>query len=329
MKSSHYRDGAFQNRIDTPMYPEGSSTLSVMYHFTFDKTEHTKPDEPLPSIQRDLHTKPFNGSPVVTWFGHSTTLVQMDGKNILTDPIFSKRASPVSWAGPKAFEGTTGYSVDDLPAIDVVLISHDHYDHLDYNTIVALENKASIFIVPLGVGSHLEHWGIPLDKIVEVDWWTEIPLTDGLTIVSTPSRHFSGRGLAFGKTSWGSYIIQSGHHKVFFSGDSGYDIHFQQIGEKYGPFDLAMIETGQYNQLWPNIHMMPEQSVQAASDLHAKLLLPVHWSKFELALHPWNEPPSRALQKAEELHIQMITPLIGEAARTDSLFSVKRWWTNR
>jgi L-ascorbate metabolism protein UlaG (beta-lactamase superfamily) len=330
-KCNRYSDGIFHNRIETPMYPPNTSVWESGYRFFAERAADNEPAEDIPMIKRDLKKTLWvkgdsTSSTSMTWFGHSTVLIQIGSKNILTDPQFSERASPVGFAGPKAFPWTLQYHVEDLPDIDAVLISHDHYDHLDYETIIALNKKTKDFFVPLGVASHLEHWNIPLEKIHEVDWWETSELPGGLKIVATPSRHFSGRGLSFNKTSWGSYVISMNGHNIFFSGDSGFDIHYKQIGEAYGPFDIAIIETGQYDKLWPFIHMMPEQSVQAAADLKAKKYLPIHWSKFALALHGWRDPIQRAVRKAENLNVQIVTPLPGELFKTDSSYTGKNWW---
>jgi L-ascorbate metabolism protein UlaG (beta-lactamase superfamily) len=324
-KSAHYQDGIFKNLVETPMYPKGVSFWKMTTVWLWGKDKNNEPSSTLPAVKERLRNPPTTTKPTVTWFGHSTVLLQMAGKNILTDPNFSERASPVSYAGPKAFKTLSSYSVSDLPDLDVVLISHDHYDHLDYNSILQLKSKTKFFIVPLGVASHLAHWGIPLEQIKEKDWWEESVIDPELKIILTPSRHFSGRGLSFNKTFWGSYVIEVPGHRVFFSGDSGYSDHFKMIGEKYGPFDLAMIETGQYHDYWPNIHMKPENSVQAAVDLKAKVLLPVHWAKFALALHAWDEPIKRDVKKAHELKMPLLTPTLGQRTEVDSL-KLNYWW---
>jgi L-ascorbate metabolism protein UlaG (beta-lactamase superfamily) len=322
--SSHYKDGIFVNLTETPMQPEGINYWDMTKAALFDRDEHNAPDSALPVMKPDFSVQ--GTKPQVTWFGHSSVLIQAAGKNILTDPNFSRHASPVQFAGPAAFGGPDEFHINDLPPVDIVLISHDHYDHLDHETILQLKDRVSAFYVPLGVGAHLEHWGVDPAKIKEGDWWEENDFGAGIKIVFTPSRHFSGRGFSFNKTSWTSYVIMAGDHRFFFSGDSGYEEHFKQIGEKFGPFDLVMIETGQYNDYWPYIHMMPEQSVQAAADLKAKVLLPVHWAKFALAMHSWTEPVERTLEKAATLNMKVTTPMMGERIIIDSIYPVKQWW---
>ncbi len=297
-KSPNYRDGKFQNLSETPMRPPGVSIWKISTCMITERDEYCTPKYAIPTLTTNLKS-PAGPKPVATWFGHSTVLLQVNGINILTDPMFSQRASPVQFAGPKAFEGTKVCIVGDLPPIDIVLISHNHYDHLDYHTILLLKDQVKAFYVPLGVGAHLESWGVDKRKIHEHDWWEESEFDSTLKIVLTPSRHFSGRGPNFNTTLWGSYVIMSGGYRFFYSGDTGYDTHFKKIGSKYGPFDLVFIETGQYSQYWPNIHMQPEQGVQAAADLGAKVLMPVHWSKFALSLHAWDEPVKRSFKKAD------------------------------
>lgn len=324
-KSPNFHDGIFKNLVETPMKPEGVSYWKMGTTLIFDKDENNTPPMVLPCVKNNLQASITN-KPVITWFGHSTVLIQVNGKNILTDPMFSQRPSPVQFTGPSAFKGTQICSVKELPLIDVVLISHNHYDHLDYHTIMQLKDKTKLFYVALGVGAYLEQWGIPLSKIREMDWWEESVIDSSLKIVFTPSRHFSGRGPAFNKTQWCSYVMITPQYRFYFSGDSGYEKHFKMIGEKYGPFDMAFIETGQYNNLWPNIHMMPENSVQAAADLGAKVMMPIHWSKFALSTHAWDEPIKRSQKKAIELHVKMTTPMLGEYVIIDSIYPVLKWW---
>ena len=218
------------------------------------------------------------------------------------------------------------YNTSDFPELDVVIISHDHYDHLDYNTITQLKEKTKLFCVPLGVGEHLRHWGVEPDRIKEFDWWEGEMVLPGIDLTCTPARHFSGRGLRSNKTLWASFVLKTGGYTIFIGGDSGYDDAFKAIGEQFGPFDIAMLECGQYDTQWPNIHMMPEQAVQASIDLKAKVFLPVHWAKFTLALHPWKDPIQRVLKHAETLNAKVTTPQIGEPIYLGETFPVSRWW---
>lgn len=326
-KSPNYKNGTFTNQTETPMMAEEASYFHLFKLYLFQENK-TEPDTTLPSVKTDLKSF-ITDKPVLTWFGHSTLLIQIKGKNILVDPVLSKRASPVSYAGSKNYQGTDIYSVDDLPAIDFILITHDHYDHLDFETIDQLKSKTGKFYVPLGVGSHLEYWGVASDKIHEFDWWESETISSEIQLIATPARHFSGRSITDrNKTLWTSYVIKTDEHSLYLGGDSGYDKHYKEIGEKYGPFDLVLLEAGQYHQYWPLIHMMPEETVQACVDLKGKVLLPIHWGKFTLALHTWDDPITRVVRKAKESEVKLSTPMIGEKIILDSVYPDKSWWIN-
>ena len=259
--------------------------------------------------------------------GHSTTLLKLEERYILIDPVFSERASPVQWMGPKRFHQAP-ISLEDLPNLDVVIISHDHYDHLDKGSIEILKNKVGMFVTPLKVGSHLRDWGVDADKIVELNWWQSTKVSD-IEIVATPSQHFSGRGLFDrDETLWASFVIKSSNTNIFYSGDSGYFDGFKTIGEKYGPFDLSMIETGAYNKLWSDIHMLPEESLQAHIDVQASVMLPVHNSTFDLALHNWNEPLIKITHLASVKGVPVSIPIFGEIVPVKSACEApnKTWW---
>lgn len=252
--------------------------------------------------------------------------MQIEGKRFLVDPVFSGSASPVPGT-VKAFKGTDRYTVDDLPPVDYLVISHDHYDHLDYETIVKLKDKVKMVICGLGVGAHFEHWGYPAGKIIESDWNNTIPLDGGFRIHTTPARHFSGRGFTRNNTLWMSYVLQTPKKKIYIGGDSGYDTHFAEIGNQYGPIDLAILENGQYNLAWEAIHMLPEQVFQAAKDLKAKRLFPVHSSKFTLAMHAWDEPLTKVTAFAKAEAFPLVTPVIGEMVDlNDTAHVFPEWW---
>jgi L-ascorbate metabolism protein UlaG (beta-lactamase superfamily) len=325
-KSPQYRDGSFQNQSPTPSLTGGVSMWTVIRDFFFGKHEHKRPVVAIPVVKRKLNDR-VSGSPELTWFGHSSYLLQVNMLNVLVDPVFSDRTSPVQYAGTKAFQGTNSYTADDMPPIDVLLITHDHYDHLDYDSILKLKDKAGLIVTSLGVGAHLERWGVQADKIRELDWGESVSIGEELRFTAAPARHFSGRGFKRNQTLWSSFILQAGDYRIYLGGDSGYDLHFAAIGEQYGPFDLAILEDGQYNIYWANIHMMPEETAQAAVDLKAKVLLPVHWGKFALATHPWNESIQRLLMKAAELKLKVITPRIGERIVLDDSESYTSWWS--
>ena len=289
--------------------------------------DNAKPQSPVTAKPLDTVFDGNSKQLSMTWLGHSTLLIQMDGVKMITDPVFSKRTSPVSFAGTKAFDYMPNYQLEDLPELDYVLISHDHYDHLDYKTIDYLKNKVKAFVVPLGVAAHLVRWGVIEEKIIELDWYDEAKL-EGIKLTSTPARHFSGRGLTNrNSTLWCSYVIQGSSQSVFFSGDSGYGPHFKEIGEKYGPFDYCFMECGQYNPSWADIHMSPEESAQAFVDLKGKNLIPIHWAKFALALHAWTEPAERITKKADELNIKVSLPPVGALVNDETIDSYsERWW---
>ncbi|WP_299826034.1 MBL fold metallo-hydrolase [uncultured Pontibacter sp.] len=323
-QSPNYKNGSFQNLSETPVQAENASMTGMLYDF-INKPKNTVPPQPVPFIKSDL--KAAAAEPAIYWFGHSSYLIKAHGYTVLVDPVLSGYAAPVSFM-VKSFAGANNYTVSDLPEIDMLVISHDHYDHLDHETIVALKDKVKHFYVPLGVGAHLEEWGIPEAKITELDWWEDAAF-DELTLTATPARHFSGRGLSRGKSLWASYVLQTPKYKVYIGGDSGYDTHFKSIGDKFGPFDIAILETGQYNKNWPYIHMMPEQTVQAAQDLQAEVLFPVHLGKFALALHTWDEPLQRVVKAAEEQQVKITTPIIGEPIVLGKQYPNQRWWTSK
>jgi len=319
-RSPHYVDGKFQNPVPTTTMLKGASFFKVLAQF-LNKPKHTEPPAPLPSVMTDLRHLP-DGPPVLVWFGHSSYLIKVGGKTILVDPVFSGYAAPFSFFA-RAFPGANIYGVHDLPEIDILVITHDHYDHLDYKTIMQL--KPGHIYTSLGVGSHLEYWGIGPQRFTELDWGEEASIEGG-TITATPGRHFSGRGAGQARTLWSSFVLKIHGYSFFLGGDSGYGAHFKTIGDQFGPFDLAVLECGQYGQYWPDIHMTPEETVSAAGDLRAKLLLPVHWAKFSLALHPWDEPVHRVVAAARAADLAVTTPLIGEPVILGGQLPKTEWW---
>lgn len=322
--SPNYKDGAFQNISKTNAMAEDASFCKTMKDF-FNKPKTVTPPSSLPSVKTDLK-KLDSDKPTIIWFGHSSYLVKINNKTILVDPVFSGNAAPVSFM-IKAFKGADVYKADDMPVIDILILTHDHYDHLDHKTVIKLNSKVKKIVCSLGLGSHLEHWGIAKNKIIELDWWETYSDND-LSLTTTPARHFTGRGIKRGQTLWSSFIVKTAAHNLFLGGDSGYDKHFKEIGEKFGSFDIAILESGQYNKSWPNIHMMPEETVQASIDLKAKILLPVHWGKFSLAMHAWNEPIDRVVKKANELKVKVVTPMIGEPVILGSSLPERLWWNS-
>lgn len=323
--SVNYANGTFQNQSPTPDLTEGATFFSVMNAFLFTKKERNKPSGAIPSIKTDLH----NLNPeqdMLVWFGHSSYFLQIDGKKILVDPVLSGSASPVSFT-TKAFKGTDLYAAEDIPEIDYLLITHDHWDHLDYKTIRKLKPRIEKVICGLGIGAHLEHWGFSPEQIIEKDWHEKIFLDIGFSITTVPARHFSGRGLKRNKSLWMSYALETPSMKIYIGGDSGYDNHFAKAGEDLGPFDLAILENGQYDKSWKHIHMMPEEVLQAAEDLNAKKLFPVHSGKFALALHDWDEPLSKISALSKETDLPLLTPRIGEIVQLKQDQKFTKWWS--
>lgn len=322
-KSPNYRDSSFQNVEETPVQLPGTNWVKLMWKF-FNPSKLNRPPAPIPSVVTNLKAID-NATPTIVWFGHSSYLIKSKQGTILVDPVFSGHASPISFFG-KAFDGTNLYGVKDFPHIDVLVITHDHYDHLDYETIKQIAPNVGRFVTALGVGAHLERWGVPAEKITELDWWENTYAGDGIQFTSTPARHFSGRGIKRGGSLWSSFVLELGSYKIFIGGDSGYDPTFKKIGDKFGPFDIAMLECGQYGDAWPYIHMTPEQTAQAAIDLKTKVLLPVHWAKFSLALHDWDDSIRRLVAEAGKKNLKLTTPLIGQPIVLDDFYPDKPWW---
>lgn len=327
-KSEQYDGNIFVNAIETNMDVNWRTMPSVMWKF-FTGVKNGRPAEnlkvekvPMEEVQslEKQWTK-------VVWFGHSSFLLEIDGKRILLDPMLTEVPAPHPMLGQMRYSKELPITINDIPEVDAVLISHDHYDHLDYKSIKQLKDRVKDFYVPLGVGMHFKAWGVEESRIHELDWWDEIN-HDGLKFVCTPSRHFSGRGMGDRfHTLWSSWVVQSDSTNIFFSGDSGYGPHFKQIGDKYGPFDFAMMECGQYNEEWSNIHMMPEETAQAGVDVKANRIMPIHWGAFSLALHTWKDPIERVTAKAKELNLEIVAPKIGEVlVLEDSTFTNSDWW---
>ena len=309
-KSPNYKSGAFQNQSITPVVTEGVSYFAISKEFFFGKKKRVSPTDKIPSAKTNLlHLD--KSKDVLVWFGHSSYFMQIDGKRILVDPVFSGNASPFSFS-MKAFNGTDVYTADEIPDIDYLFISHDHWDHLDYETILKLKTKIKKVICGLGVGEDFEYWGFDKNSIIEMDWNEQIALDIGFVANAVPARHFSGRGLKQNQTLWTSFVLQTPSMKIFIGGDGGFDKHFAEIGETYGPIDLAILENGQYDDNWKYIHLLPDDLLKAFRDLNAKRLFTVHSSKFALGNHPWDEPLIKVTAHSKELNIPLITPMIGE-----------------
>ena len=326
LANPQYHDGRFVN-----LEPEAPSTTSLI-EYTLRRIsgkEVRTPPAPIPVLAVDktaLEASPPASGLRAFWIGHASAYVEIDGLRLLLDPVFAQQVSPLP-IGPGRFHAPP-IALADLPRIDAVLISHDHYDHLDMATVRRLAQRGSRFLVPLGIGAHLERWGVPLAQIEELEWWQERSLGH-VRIVCTPTRHYSGRGLGNRSTTlWSSWSVIGPQHRLFYSGDTGYGKLFQDIGARLGPFDMAFIKIGSYGPgaAWTDIHMTPEQAVQVHRDVRARRMFPVHWSTFNLAYHDWDEPIRRTVAEAARVGVELVTPRVGEVVDADRPFASTRWW---
>lgn len=325
-QADNHNGSNFENQLTTTV---GTPGLTVMWEFIKGSKDRS-PARNIDVLSLDstaLEKSKLDTTTQLTWFGHSAFLMQMDGQNILLDPMFGPTPAPHPKFGTKRYSENLPIEIDQLPVIDAVIISHDHYDHLDYGSIKKLKDKTERFFVPLGVGNHLRFWGVEDHKIEELNWHDESGFA-GIRLVATPARHFSGRGITDrNATLWCSWVIEGENDKVFFSGDGGYGPHFKEIGQEYGPFDISLMECGQYNENWHLIHMMPEETAQAAQDVGSKLMMPIHWGAFTLALHSWTDPAERVRKAAEKLGVPITTPRIGETLVVGSDTPPQtEWW---
>ena len=327
-KCIQFNNGRFHNKNPVPSDRSFFETLQIAYKFFFTEVPNGRPKGDLKPCKIDsADVAKYAGPARLFWYGHSSFLLQVSGKTILIDPMFGKVAAPHPLFGSNRFNKEFPLGIEQLPQIDAVIFSHDHYDHLDYHSVINIKDRTDQFFVPLGVGAHLEAWKVPSNKITELDWWQETWFDD-LKLVCTPAQHFSGRKLTNSQsTLWGSWVIQSTDTNIYFGGDSGYASHFSKIGEKYGPFDLALLECGQYNEMWSEIHMMPEETAQAGIDVKANKVMAIHWGSFKLALHHWKDPIERFTKKAKNLNLEIITPKIGEMVIIkDPNNNYTEWW---
>ncbi len=304
------------------------SFFKAGYKYMFENNENRKPNFEIPIVKTNIDSFANKNSDElsVIWLGHATTLINIDGTLILTDPVLTKWASPVDWFGPKRFFDSP-IKIEDLPLLDVVLISHNHYDHLDKESVLRLNGITKKFLVPTGVEKHLLSWGILPEKIISKNWSDTLQVNDKVEIITTPAHHFSGR-LLFdnNKTLWASFVIKSKTHSVYFGGDSGFFKGYKTIGEKYGPFDITILPIGAYSKMWQSIHMNPEEAVQAHIDLNGNLLFPIHWGTFNLALHGWMEPAERLITISEEENVNFVIPKPGEVVKASSKINLDKWW---
>lgn len=308
-RSPNFRNGEFQNRNKTPLFTAEEGRFRSMWNFMFGREDYIRPVEKLSILKSDLHNLERTEN-VLVWFGHSSYFIQADGKRFLVDPVFIE-ASPVSFFN-KPFKGPNEFRPSDIPEIDYLIISHDHWDHLDYKTVMELKERTEKVICALGVGEHFEHWGFDKDKIIEMDWEESAPLVEGFMVYCLPSRHFSGRGFQSNRTLWASFLVQTPTQRIYMAGDGGYDTHFAEIGKRFYPIDLAIMENGQYDKNWRYIHLMPEFMTQAVRDLDARQIMTVHHSKYALSKSPWNEPLENAERMAMQDSLPMIRPMMGE-----------------
>lgn len=323
-KSPQQRDGKFSNVVPRDGFGFKKSVV-LTWRLLTEKPDTTVPSAPIPV--QTLTAAMLADAPDASLFrlGHSTLLMKLGGEFWLTDPVFSERASPVQWAGPKRFHAPP-ISIDDLPPIKGVILSHDHYDHLDHGAIMRLAPKVEVFVTPLGVGDRLIAWGVDPAKVRQLDWWDRTKV-GGVELVAAPAQHFSGRSLSDGdRTLWASWVIMAGDLKLFFSGDTGYHGGFKTIGERYGPFDVTLLETGAYNVQWPDVHMQPEETLQAHLDLKGRWLVPVHNGTFDLAMHAWHEPFDRIHALAQTSGVKLATPSMGERLSLTGPDAGRRWW---
>ncbi len=323
--SEYWQDGHFVDvlpRVDPAFFAAARAWMSG-------GSPHSVPAATPPVVHRVAadFAEPPAGGLRITWLGHSTLLVEIDGRRVLIDPVWGKRASPFNWLGPERFFPPP-LDFDDLPPLDAVVISHDHYDHLDFPTIRRLAASDVPFIVPLGVGAHLEHWGVPAGRITELEWWQEQTIGD-LRLVATPARHFSGRSVLMRDrdcTLWAGWALLGPRHRIYYSGDTAMFPGFTDIGERLGPFDVTMIESGAYNAMWADVHLGPEQAVQAHTMVRGGLMIPVHWGLFDLALHSWTEPIERVLVAARQQGVAVATPLPGGSVVPGAVPMPAHWW---
>ncbi len=323
-KMPNYKDGEFHNFRSTPVLVK-KGLISIWFNFLFRNQKNLKPPKALPSIKTDLKNLDPKED-VMVWFGHSSYFLQVNRKRILIDPLFSEVSSPILFS-PKAFDGTCTYQAKDISELDYLIITHDHWDHLDYPTMKKLRSKVKRVMCPLGVGETLEHWEFDKNQIIEMYWGDSQKLDDELIVHCLPSRHFSGRGFQRNKTLWASFLIESKELKLYFGGDSGYDDHFKEIQEKFGAVDFAMLDSGQHNESWKYIHMLTPDVVHAAQDLKTKILIPAHICKLSLAYHPWDEPMEELVELSKDKDFKLFMPMIGEKINLHAKeWPLKTWW---
>jgi L-ascorbate metabolism protein UlaG (beta-lactamase superfamily) len=325
--SSRFVEGVFKNTAGVGPGLKPGTAFSTMGEFLLGGQRRTPP-APLP-LESPLATwaRPVDTGLRATWLGHSTVLLELGGLRVLTDPVWGERVSPLAFSGPKRFHPVP-VTLSQLPPLDAVIVSHDHYDHLDYPTILELARTSVPFYTSLGVGAHLEAWGVPPERITELDWWESATLPRGeLRITAAPSQHFSGRGMGDrNRTLWSSFVIESPRHKVFFSGDTGLTPEYAEIRQRLGPFDLVMLEVGAYHPAWGDIHLGPENALEALELLGGGAFLPVHWGTFNLAIHAWDDPAETLVRLGQERRVRLVMPRLGVPVEPSRVETVDPWW---
>ena len=323
-RSPNYRDGAFRNLRPTPQMTSDKGFAGSMWAFLFGEKKRRYPASTLPVLKTDLHALNRSEDALV-WFGHSSYLLQLDGKRFLIDPVFTDEWPMSLFFHP--FKGPDVFIPEDMPDVDCLIVTHDHWDHLDYRTVMQLKERVGRVVCPLGVGEHFEYWGFEPDRIVEMDWGESWEPALGFTLYCLPARHFSGRGLQRNRSLWASFLVESPSRRVYLAGDGGYDTHFAEIGHRFAPIDLAVVENGQYNADWRYIHLMPEKLAEAIHDLQPRRVLTVHNSKYTLSRHPWDEPLKNAAEAAAHDGFVLLQPMIGEVVSlNDTTRSFEAWW---
>ena len=327
LASPHYFNGRFECltpvQVMSDDVDEHENRLVATWKFLFGDKTGLVPPQPIPSAKTDLHS--LGNRDCAIWLGHSSIYLQLNGRKILIDPVFSSYASPIFFVN-RAFDGSNVYTAADFPAVDILAITHDHWDHLDYPSIMALKPKIKAVLCPPGVGEYFEQWGFDADKIIEEDWDAMIDFGHGLTAHILPSQHFSGRMLTQNPTEWCAFAFVTPTRKIFCSGDGGYGEHFKDIGKNFGGFDLAFMENGQYNRAWHAIHMLPDETAQASEDIHAKKVVPIHAGKFALARHEWNAPYNDLIANSTDKNYELLTPKIGELIDFDVEQNFSEWF---
>jgi L-ascorbate metabolism protein UlaG (beta-lactamase superfamily) len=323
-RSPNFRNGVFVNLEPASLFSMDREQQRLILREVIGGRAATRPAAAIPvAPPQAMGSRALDLA--VCWLGHATALVEIDGYRVLTDPVWNDRCSPSDVIGPQRMHPPP-IELEGLPALDAIVISHDHYDHLDIDTVIALtRSQRAPFVVPLGVGAHLRSWGVPDERVIELDW-NERTRVDDLTLICTPARHFSGRFLTRNTTLWASWVLSGPSHRAYFAGDTGYSNSFEQIGSEHGPFDLTLMPVGAYNKAWPDIHMNPEEAVQAHLDLNGRLLVPIHWCTFRLAPHPWAEPIERLLAAADSAKVQVSVPKPGERVRPPADIEFEPWW---